>query len=116
MTEQRELLSSLHIYRLFVTKGSKKNVFKTVRLTKARCTGHLQSVDSLLETDKTDNICSRILAVFLRISAIYTENSLENFYRIQLIRGQFSREFKELSRQSVMLEIKVGGPSVSCQS
>ena len=57
-----------------------------------------------------------ILAVFLRISAIKTENSLENFYRIQLIREQFSREFGKLSRQSVLLEFKVGGLSVSCQS
>ncbi len=58
MDRQKYRKEYLHIYRLFVTKGS-KNVFETVRLTKHRCTGHLQSVDSLLETDKTDNIWSR---------------------------------------------------------
>ena len=58
MDRQKYQEGCLHIYRLFVTKGS-KNVFETDRLTKHRCTGHLQSVDSLLETDKTDNICSR---------------------------------------------------------
>jgi len=33
-------------------------------------------------------------AVFWRIVAVETTNSLENFSRIQLIHGKFSREFR----------------------
>ena len=38
-------------------------VIKTDRLTKCRCTGRLQSVGSLLETDKTDSNFGPVLVV-----------------------------------------------------
>ena len=72
---------------------------KTVRLSKRRCTGRLQSVQRLsrLTRDwqhllqksavylRVSAVFLRVLAVPLRVLAVEATNSLENFSRIQLI-------------------------------
>ena len=76
----------------FVSR-SENFVIETDRLTKPRCTGRLQSFRRVSRlTGDWQHSCP-IIAVFLRVLAIETENSLENFGRIQLIIAKFSREF-----------------------